>query len=529
MPAANPLQRVGAEAWAAGRWAELAEAVLRSGDLEALGALLELEVRDDDAVLLDEHLPSLGRLPDSPWRRTAYALIALRTGHDEQALLDALEQLRGEAPRTAAAIAVAMVWRLADLALWDAAARFDRLLDAEAGSAEWFDATGARALAGWHTAQSLEHFELLREALAGPRQQHRLDRGHALALVATGRVFAGLGDWNRAGNDLAQAVRLIPQRAASRLAATKAELALARYRHGDWHGAALEARSVERMLGDASALTMRSIRSSMRALQPVLAGERRLAEQRILEARAALTERRSLVAETALLHARLLLAISADDGQVLLQLIESEDQPGYRRLYSRHEWLCLHALALRLSGSDARLRQLIADWSGEPGAAESAYYWSHEALLRMLDGDTTAVDAAERMLAGVRSTDDPLGRAWVRYVHGLVETHLGDTETGIASLETARSALLGFGAHELVANCDEAITAARMRSSAVPDALRPLTAQQRTIALLVADGRTSAQIAEQLFLSKRTVDYHVANVLDRLGLRGRHEIAALLR
>ena len=74
----------------------------------------------------------------------------------------------------------------------------------------------------------------------------------------------------------------------------------------------------------------------------------------------------------------------SDDGQVLLQLIESEDQPGYRRLYSRHEWLCLHALALRLSGSDARLRRLVTEWAGEPGAAESAYYWSHETLLRML-------------------------------------------------------------------------------------------------------------------------------------------------
>lgn len=529
-PDPTALQRIAPEAWAAGRWAELAEAVLRhaarTGQTDELAALLQQDARDDEPVLQDEHLPAIGALPADAWQDVALALLAWRNGHEEGALLTALDRLRGVAACTSSAVAVAAAWRLIDEARWEPASRFAALVGEH--DELTFQATGARALLAWHATGGTDEFDRLREALAAPRRAHRLEAEHAPALIATGRVFAGLGDWNRAGNDFAQAAQLIPRRETARLAATRTELALARYRHGDWHGAALEARSVDRLLAQAGAPATRSIRSAVRALQPVLAGDRRLAEQRILEARAALAERRSLVAETALLHARLLLAISADDGQALLQLVESEDEPGYRRLYSRHEWLCLHALALRLSGADERLRALVRSWASEPGALESAYYWSHACLIRMLDGAADAAEGAQRMLAGLRSDDDPLGQAWVRYVHGLVLTAAGELDTAIASLHAARTVLAGFGAAELVRNCDDAIAAARASEAAVPAPLRALTVQQRRVALLVASGRTSAQIAEDLFLSKRTVDFHVANVLRQLELTSRREIAGLL-
>jgi len=64
-------------------------------------------------------------------------------------------------------------------------------------------------------------------------------------------------------------------------------------------------------------------------------------------------------------------------------------------------------------------------------------------------------------------------------------------------------------------------------------ALRPgpvsrLTAQQRQIAELVASGATNREIAAALFVSTRTVDYHVRNILARLGLRSRIDLARLL-
>ena len=43
---------------------------------------------------------------------------------------------------------------------------------------------------------------------------------------------------------------------------------------------------------------------------------------------------------------------------------------------------------------------------------------------------------------------------------------------------------------------------------------------------LVADGATNAQVAERLFLSIRTVETHVANLLRRTGSANREELGA---
>jgi predicted ATPase/DNA-binding CsgD family transcriptional regulator len=54
---------------------------------------------------------------------------------------------------------------------------------------------------------------------------------------------------------------------------------------------------------------------------------------------------------------------------------------------------------------------------------------------------------------------------------------------------------------------------------------RPLTARQHEVAALIARGLTNAQIAERLVVSPHTVERHVENILDRLRLSSRIEIA----
>jgi DNA-binding CsgD family transcriptional regulator len=56
----------------------------------------------------------------------------------------------------------------------------------------------------------------------------------------------------------------------------------------------------------------------------------------------------------------------------------------------------------------------------------------------------------------------------------------------------------------------------------------PLTARERQVAILVAEGRTNRQIAEELVVSERTAANHVQHVLAKLGFARRSEIAAWL-
>ncbi|MFB9321393.1 helix-turn-helix transcriptional regulator, partial [Cryptosporangium minutisporangium] len=55
-----------------------------------------------------------------------------------------------------------------------------------------------------------------------------------------------------------------------------------------------------------------------------------------------------------------------------------------------------------------------------------------------------------------------------------------------------------------------------------------LTAQQQTIARIVAQGATNREVAAQLYLSPRTVDHHMRNIFVKLGVRSRVELVRLL-
>jgi DNA-binding NarL/FixJ family response regulator len=56
------------------------------------------------------------------------------------------------------------------------------------------------------------------------------------------------------------------------------------------------------------------------------------------------------------------------------------------------------------------------------------------------------------------------------------------------------------------------------------DSIDPLTPRELEVVKLVAEGHTSEEIAELLVISRKTVDRHRANILDKLGMRDRVDL-----
>jgi DNA-binding NarL/FixJ family response regulator len=72
----------------------------------------------------------------------------------------------------------------------------------------------------------------------------------------------------------------------------------------------------------------------------------------------------------------------------------------------------------------------------------------------------------------------------------------------------------------------------RLRALGVPTWRRgitrgaALTDRERAIAQLITEGASNPEIAQQLFLSRKTVERHVSNVLKKAGVRNRAQLAA---
>jgi DNA-binding CsgD family transcriptional regulator len=184
--------------------------------------------------------------------------------------------------------------------------------------------------------------------------------------------------------------------------------------------------------------------------------------------------------------------------------------------------------ALVAEGDEGDLRdglEKVAAFTTTAATLIAAYH--HRALGRgrAALGESSAIADLEAALSAFGHVEMPYecGRTRLALVHVLAGH---DTETAVAD---ARAALTCF--EELGATRDADATAATLRALGVRSprtgtkGLGLLTKRELEILSLLGDGLANPDIAARLYISRRTVEHHVASILSKLGLRGRAEAA----
>jgi DNA-binding CsgD family transcriptional regulator len=96
-------------------------------------------------------------------------------------------------------------------------------------------------------------------------------------------------------------------------------------------------------------------------------------------------------------------------------------------------------------------------------------------------------------------------------------------------LRTAYELLATMGAEAFAERARrELVAAGGTARKRTVETLHELTAQEASIARLARDGRTNAEIGAQLFLSARTVEWHLRKVFTKLGISSRRELPGAL-
>ena len=134
----------------------------------------------------------------------------------------------------------------------------------------------------------------------------------------------------------------------------------------------------------------------------------------------------------------------------------------------------------------------------------------------------------EQALALHMAADRPFERARTELAYGGVLRRMRKRMAARGPLGTALDIFEGLRAEPWAERARLELRAcgqsARNRD---PSTLLQLTAQELQVARFVADGLPTREVAAQLFLSPRTVEFHLRNVFTKLGISSRSQLATL--
>jgi ATP/maltotriose-dependent transcriptional regulator MalT len=184
---------------------------------------------------------------------------------------------------------------------------------------------------------------------------------------------------------------------------------------------------------------------------------------------------------------------------------------------------CVEILLADGSAGEARqaCRELDGSSKGRNSVLLDALVAQSLGALELAEGNSEAALASLRQASEAwRQLEAPYEAARVRVLIARACRILGDEETAVLELEAARSVFSELRAKPDLARLD----ALAHRAVSRPE--HGLTKREFEVLCHVAAGRSNKAIARDLALSSRTVDRHLSNIFDKLGVSSRSAATA---
>ena len=239
------------------------------------------------------------------------------------------------------------------------------------------------------------------------------------------------------------------------------------------------------------------------------------------------------MANNALLEARAVLRLAQGDARQAADDFVAfggydERTGGANPLASR--WRSHAALALLAAGDNEQAVRMAAE------DLERATRWGSDSGLGVALRASALVEGGDAAVDGLQASVDALERSPAQLEHARSLTELGAAMRRANRRADARQALQrGL---ELARQCGASALAEQARAelriaggrTADPDAtgLAQLTASERRVAELAAEGYSNPEIAQALFVTRKTVETHLGRVYRKLGISGRVRLANAL-
>jgi DNA-binding CsgD family transcriptional regulator len=201
---------------------------------------------------------------------------------------------------------------------------------------------------------------------------------------------------------------------------------------------------------------------------------------------------------------------------------------------------------------DGRSRQLAALWgpllaeglvgSGQTGratvvleelyTADAQTSWLQPAItwlagwLAEQQGDTERAGQIYQRGEQAMDTQSPVYTARLLLAHGRLLRRIGQRRLAIGKLRRAHDLYLAMRAQPFLDRAEQELAACHLSVSRGPAdrTVLALTSRETEVAHLVGKGLSNPEIAAELFVSRKAVEYHLSNVYAKCGLHGRQQL-----